>query len=88
MIGVTLTASHAFMLPVSTPCNAIVYTAGCKEEVGLRIQDMLGVGIILNTLCLMTTLLCLHTWTGAVFDMSPAPAWVNTTSFTSSTHCS
>ena len=79
-LGVTLTASHAFMLPVSTPCNAIIYTAGSKDGVALRIKHMAGVGAVLNILCMMTTLLCLHTWAGVVFDMSPQPGWSNNTS--------
>ena len=73
-LGVTLTASHAFMLPVSTPPNAIVFTAG-----GLTIKDMVGVGAILNILCISTTFLCLHTYGGVMFDLDTVPLWDNVT---------
>jgi len=73
-LGVTLTASHAFMLPVSTPPNAIVFTAG-----GLSIKDMVGVGAILNILCISTTFLCLHTYGSFMFDMDSVPSWANVT---------
>ena len=71
-LGVTLTASHSFMLPVSTPPNAIVYTAG-----GLAIRDMVGVGVILNILCITTTLLSLHSHGDQMFGLSGLPGWAN-----------
>jgi len=73
-LGVTLTASHAFMLPVSTPPNAIVFTAG-----GLKIKDMVGIGAILNLLCISTTFLCLHTYGTFMFELDSVPHWANVT---------
>lgn len=73
-LGVTLTASHAFMLPVSTPCNAIVFTAG-----GFTIRDMAGVGAILNIVCICSTMLCLHTYGVPMFGLDSVPSWANVT---------
>jgi len=71
-LGVTLTASNAFMLPVSTPCNAIVYTAG-----GIRVLDMVVVGLMLNTACLCVTLLGLHSHGSLLFQLNELPVWAN-----------
>ncbi|MEA1785491.1 DASS family sodium-coupled anion symporter [Arenibacter sp. GZD96] len=43
MVGATLAASCAFMLPVATPPNAVVFGSGY-----LRIPDMMKTGIFLN----------------------------------------
>lgn len=52
MIPATMTASFAFMLPVATPPNAIVFSS---EK--LKIKDMARVGVVLNivTVLLITT---------------------------------
>ncbi len=46
-VPVTLAASCAFMLPVATPPNAIVYSSGV-----LRIPDMVRAGFVMNLIAL------------------------------------
>ncbi|MEH6407198.1 MAG: SLC13 family permease [Leeuwenhoekiella sp.] len=48
MVGVTVSASCAFMLPVATPPNAIVFGSGY-----LRIPDMVRTGVWLNIISII-----------------------------------
>jgi sodium-dependent dicarboxylate transporter 2/3/5 len=72
MIPVTLSASMAFMMPVATPPNAIVFASG-----KLHIMDMIKTGFILNLLAIV--LITLLTWLLAplVFGIDPGrvPGW-------------
>jgi sodium-dependent dicarboxylate transporter 2/3/5 len=45
MVGITVAASCAFMLPVATPPNAIVFGSGY-----LKIPDMMRTGILMNVI--------------------------------------
>ena len=51
MVGAAVAASCAFMLPVATPPNAVVFGSGY-----LRIPDMVGKGFFMNiiSICLLT----------------------------------
>ena len=54
MIPVTISVSLAFMLPVATPPNAIVFSSGY-----IKITDMARAGIVLNCIgCILIPLLC------------------------------
>jgi sodium-dependent dicarboxylate transporter 2/3/5 len=72
MLPVTLSASMAFMMPVATPPNAIVFASG-----RLLIRDMIKTGFIINLIAIV--LITLQTWFlgKAIFDIDLAtmPVW-------------
>ena len=51
-IPLTIAASCAFMFPISTPPNAVVYSSGF-----IKMKDMSKAGILLNLLCVLVIVL-------------------------------
>ena len=72
MIPATLSASCAFMLPVATPPNAIVFGSG-----EVRMADMIRAGIVLNLIGIITITAFVYFLGLSVFDidLSQMPAW-------------
>jgi sodium-dependent dicarboxylate transporter 2/3/5 len=72
MLPATISASMAFMLPVATPPNAIVF--GTNR---ITIFQMAKTGLVLNLVCAIIITLATY-WLGtSVFDIRPGefPAW-------------
>ena len=59
-IPVTLTASCAFMLPMSTPPNAIVFASG-----KIQIKDMVKAGLVLNIIAIILIAI----WTNSILPL-------------------
>eukprot|EP00064_Thunnus_orientalis_P000329 superscaffoldBa00000016_g329 len=74
MVPCTLSASFAFMLPVATPPNVIVFSYGY-----LRVADMASTGIIMNIIGILCITLAINSWGKAMFDLDSFPAWANVT---------
>ncbi|NXE83460.1 S13A2 protein, partial [Cochlearius cochlearius] len=74
MLPCTLSASLAFMLPVATPPNAIVFSYG-----QLRVIDMAKAGFVLNILGVLTITLAINTWASSLFELQTFPSWANRT---------
>lgn len=74
MIPATLAASLAFMLPVATPPNAIVFGTG-----HLKIKEMVRTGFLLNIIGIVVATLLTYFWGSQVFDivMDQFPDWAN-----------
>jgi sodium-dependent dicarboxylate transporter 2/3/5 len=72
MIPATISCSTAFMLPVATPPNAIVFGSGY-----IRIRDMVKIGIVMNLLGLILIALFLYTIAPVIFDIdwNTMPPW-------------
>jgi sodium-dependent dicarboxylate transporter 2/3/5 len=75
MIPATLAASLAFMLPVATPPNAIIFGTG-----RLHIKDMVKTGFLLNIVGVVVTTLVTYFWGTLVFkiDVNSFPEWATT----------
>ncbi|XP_077984149.1 Na(+)/citrate cotransporter-like isoform X2 [Glandiceps talaboti] len=70
MIPATVACSYAFMLPVATPPNAIVFAYGT-----LTIMDMAKCGLMMNILCLLVVNLSINTNGMLQFDLNTFPDW-------------
>ncbi|XP_022705936.1 solute carrier family 13 member 5-like isoform X4 [Varroa jacobsoni] len=77
MMPVAISSSFAFMLPVATPPNAVIY-----EHSGIPTADMVRCGFVMNVVCITIELIAIHTIGDWVFDLSHFPQWaVLTTPF-------
>lgn len=65
MVGATVAASCAFMLPVATPPNAVVFGSGY-----LKIEDMVKKGIWMNVLSIILLTLIVYYLLPLVWDLS------------------
>ncbi|CAH2219774.1 solute carrier family 13 member 5 isoform X1 [Pelobates cultripes] len=74
MIPCTLSTSFAFMLPVATPPNAIVFSYG-----HLRVSDMVKTGIVMNFIGVICTTIAINSWGRPMFNLNTFPAWANNT---------
>ncbi|HCW75913.1 MAG TPA: sodium:dicarboxylate symporter, partial [Candidatus Marinimicrobia bacterium] len=75
MIPATLAASQAFMMPVATPPNAIVFGS---ERVEIR--DMAKIGFFINLVGVLVITLVFYYFGRMVFGFDPAqfPVWAET----------
>ncbi|QHS23540.1 DASS family sodium-coupled anion symporter [Virgibacillus sp. MSP4-1] len=71
MIAAAVAASSAFMLPVATPPNAVVFGSGY-----LRIPDMAKAGLALNIIGVLLVALAIYFWLPVVWniDLTEIPA--------------
>ena len=76
MIPATLAASLAFMLPVATPPNAIIFGTG-----RIQIKEMVRTGFLLNVVGIIITTLVTYFWGTLVFniDVHSFPGWATIT---------
>ncbi|MBW7997337.1 MAG: DASS family sodium-coupled anion symporter [Candidatus Glassbacteria bacterium] len=74
MIPATISASCAFMLPVATPTNAVVFGSGW-----VRIPEMARAGLWLNFIGVALVTVIVYTVGLAVFDINPGvvPEWAS-----------
>ncbi|GFT97993.1 hypothetical protein NPIL_21391 [Nephila pilipes] len=72
MLPVTVVSSYAFMLPVATGPNAIVFDSGRMKTI-----DMVKPGIIMNIICCFVQLAMINTLGTSLLDLNTFPSWAN-----------
>lgn len=72
MITVTISASMAFMLPVATPPNTIIFAGG-----RIRIIEMAKTGFALNIIGVIIVSMLVYFFGDLIFGLGSFPAWAN-----------
>jgi len=70
MFTATLSASMAFMLPVATPPNTIIFSGG-----RITILEMARTGFLLNLAGVIIISLCIYFLGNLLFDLETFPVW-------------
>jgi sodium-dependent dicarboxylate transporter 2/3/5 len=70
MLTATISASMAFMLPVATPPNTIIFASG-----RIRISEMAKTGFILNITGVIVVTLLVYFVGTMIFGLNTFPAW-------------
>merc|ERR1719192_366074 len=70
MMTAAVSCSYAFMLPVATAPNAIVFGAST-----MRTADMMKAGFVMNIICIGTTWVAMNTYGVAMFSLDSFPPW-------------
>jgi sodium-dependent dicarboxylate transporter 2/3/5 len=70
MLPTTIACSFAFMLPVGTPPNAIVFSSGL-----LQVGDMIASGFLVTIATLIITVGYMQTFAHLVFNLNEFPDW-------------
>jgi len=70
MLASAICCSYAFMLPIATAPNAIVFSHST-----MKTSEMIKTGFILNILCIFTTNIAINTWGSALFSLGEYPEW-------------
>jgi sodium-dependent dicarboxylate transporter 2/3/5 len=70
MLTATLSASMAFMLPVATPPNTIIFASG-----RIKIYEMTKTGVLLNILGIIVVSVIVYFLGILLFDLGTMPAW-------------
>jgi sodium-dependent dicarboxylate transporter 2/3/5 len=80
MIPATLSASCAFMMPVATPPNAIIFGSG-----RVKIIEMVKVGLLINLIGIIVITTIFSTWGAYVLSLESDffPVWAETLNFES-----
>ncbi|XP_041349270.1 solute carrier family 13 member 5-like [Gigantopelta aegis] len=70
MLSSAVSASFAFMFPVATVPNALVFAYG-----DVRVVDMMKTGAILNIVNIFSVAMAINTWGTAYFHLDQFPDW-------------
>ena len=65
LLPLILCVSLAFMLPVATPCNALIFANGY-----VQMKDMITTGLFMNICGLIVVFLAANTYLGLIFDLT------------------
>lgn len=81
MIPATIASNFAFLFPVGTPSNAIVY-----GHASLKISDTVLPGIVAKVITVATTMAVTHVLGGPVFNMFEYPEWAQGAAISNTSH--
>jgi len=70
MIVATLSSSMAFMLPVATPPNTIIFASN-----RIKVSDMIKAGFVLNIMSIILVSILVYLLGNILFDFSTFPGW-------------